>query len=82
MSTSPAPISKREQKRQAKLAKELAEKNGSNGVTPSSEPTLETLPIVDADTNGAAEATTTDQKPSPFIEPVQKRSGFLAHSLI
>lgn len=64
-------ISKREQKRQAKLAKEQAAKvsaeSGSIDI-----PAGEVLPVLEEDTNVTNDVDQ-EQKPSPFIEPVQKR---------
>lgn len=67
----PSTISKREQKRQAKLAKELAAKSGADGA-PEVASKTEVLPILEQNTNGISEDSQ-EPKVSPFIEPVQKR---------
>ncbi|CCG80572.1 Uncharacterized protein TAPDE_000084 [Taphrina deformans PYCC 5710] len=67
----PSTVSKREQKRQAKLAKELAAKSTTDSPTGDS-PKVEVLPLLEKNTDGASEQPQ-DLKVSPFIEPVQKR---------
>lgn len=74
----PAVISKREQKRQAKLAKEQKEKSLANGVESIDLAQGEVLPILGDDSSipaaaAAASHTPFEPKKSPYIEPVQKR---------
>lgn len=65
-------VSKREQKRQAKLAKELAEKSQPNGLESVDLAHGEVLPILEDSAAGAQEPPFEPTK-SPYIEPVQKR---------
>lgn len=64
-------LSKREQKRQAKLAKALAEQEKGDGLQPVDPAHGDVLPVLDEDSNPAA--INAEPKKSPYIEPVQKR---------
>lgn len=67
----PAAMSKREQKRQAKLAKSLAEQEKGNGLTPIDPTNGAVLPVLEEDSSPAMNSE--EPKKSPYIEPVQKR---------
>lgn len=71
-SAAPQTMSKREQKRQKKVERELAEKSQANGLETVDLAHGQVLPILDKDSSDKAEPSFELAK-SPYIEPVQKR---------
>lgn len=72
MADSTTSISKREQKRQARLAKEVAEKSKINGTEAVDGSDGTVLPEFD-DSKDDGSNSTAELRKSPYIEPVQKR---------